>query len=455
MSDTSQEAMTPPKIVWLGDDFTGAAAVMEVLTFSGVPSILFLSVPTRAQLADCPGIEAFGIATLARSQSPGWMTRHLPPLFAFLDQTGAELVHYKICSTLDSSAMVGSIGRAVDLGLARFGAATVPVVTAAPQMGRFQAFGDLHCAYDGKVYRLDRHPVMARHPVTPMTEANVARHISKQTQVPTRCVDLTALADPATAMNAMEDAEGANICTVDCLNSDHEAEIGQLLWERRRKSRFVVGSQGVEYALAAHWIATGALPQPTPAQGLGFDGRMAVVSGSVSPITAGQIDWARNNGFAAIRLKAIDVCAGPTAREVAQEMALQAARQALSFGQCPLIYTAEGPDDPFVAQTQEETSDAGQVNAMIGQALGHILSELIAEEQLKRVVVSGGDTSGHVCRALGIYALEAKSPTIPGAAICRARSKNALDGLEIALKGGQMGSQDYFGWVRDGGGPRR
>jgi len=26
--------------------------------------------------------------------------------------------------------------------------------------------------------------------------------------------------------------------------------------------------------------------------------------------------------------------------------------------------------------------------------------------------------------------------------------------LEIALKGGQMGSMDFFGWIRDGGGPR-
>jgi hypothetical protein len=28
------------------------------------------------------------------------------------------------------------------------------------------------------------------------------------------------------------------------------------------------------------------------------------------------------------------------------------------------------------------------------------------------------------------------------------------DGLELALKGGQMGSADYFGWIRAGGGLR-
>ncbi|MGB7206146.1 MAG: nucleotide-binding domain containing protein, partial [Anderseniella sp.] len=62
--------------------------------------------------------------------------------------------------------------------------------------------------------------------------------------------------------------------------------------------------------------------------------------------------------------------------------------------------------------------------------------------------------SGHATRQLGIFALTALAPTIPGAAIFRAHSDGARDGLELALKGGQMGSHDYFGWVRSGGGQR-
>ena len=73
---------------------------------------------------------------------------------------------------------------------------------------------------------------------------------------------------------------------------------------------------------------------------------------------------------------------------------------------------------------------------------------------LRRAVISGGDTSGHASRQLGIHALTALAPTIPGAAIFRAHGDGAHDGLELALKGGQMGSPDYFGWVRDGGGAR-
>ena len=181
-----------PVLAWLGDDFTGAAALMEVLAFAGLPTTLFLQVPDAARLAQFPGLRGIGIASMARTRSPAWMDAELPALFDALDATGAALVQYKVCSTLDSAPHVGSIGRAMDIGQARFGGA-VPVVVAAPQMRRYQAFGQLFAGTDAGVFRLDRHPVMARHPVTPMDEADVARHLAAQTEMPLHCLDLEGL----------------------------------------------------------------------------------------------------------------------------------------------------------------------------------------------------------------------------------------------------------------------
>lgn len=453
--NTNASGGSPPKIVWLGDDFTGAAAVMEVLTFSGIPSILFLDPPTPEQLSiSLAGFEAFGIATLARSQSPEWMDRHLPSLFAFLDATKAELVHYKICSTLDSSPSSGSIGRAIDLAIGQFGAATVPVVTAAPQIGRYQAFGNLFCSFENEIYRLDRHPVMARHPITPMNDADVARHLAHQTDVPVRCLNLDTLSDPVKASAYLDKVHGADICTLDCLDTGHERAVGGLLWDRRKTSRFIVGSQGIEYALVAHWIETGAVAEAPPRRGLGPDPRMAVVSGSVSLVNARQIAWARDNGFATIRLNAMDLFDGTPAQIAAENTAIKMSLRALDNGLCPLIFTAQGPDDPEVGRLRSKVPNLSAADSAIGRSLGRILKSLVGTAGLRRVAVSGGDTSGHVCSELGLFALEAAAPTVPGAAIFRARSENEFDGLEIALKGGQMGTFDYFGWVRDGGGDR-
>jgi uncharacterized protein YgbK (DUF1537 family) len=167
-----------PLIAWYGDDFTGSAATMEALTFAGLPAALFFDIPRPEQLARFPGLRGIGIAGIARSQPPGWMRTHLPPIFASLRDSGAPLIHYKICSTFDSSPATGSIGAAIDIGHDMFGNGWIPLITAAPAIHRYQAFGNLFATVAGTGYRLDRHPTMSRHPVTPMHEADLGRHLA-------------------------------------------------------------------------------------------------------------------------------------------------------------------------------------------------------------------------------------------------------------------------------------
>lgn len=450
MSGETATKFDRPLVAWLGDDFTGAAAVMEVLSFSGLPSILYLAPPDSDTLQASEGCLGIGIATLARSQPPQWMEEKLPPIYQFLDNTGAEFVHYKICSTLDSSPNVGSIGKAIDVGRDRFGSAPVPVVTAAPEMRRYQAFGSLFCSAGDGVYRLDRHPVMARHPVTPMSEADVALHLAAQTNIPTGCVDLE---DFALGRANEKFTSATQIWTLDMISREQQADVGKLLWDHRRESRFVVGSQGIEYALVAFLQREGVIDAVQPPPGLGRDDRIAVVSGSVSPTSADQIAWACDNGFEPIRLDAASLLGGSA--QDAENKALTDAKASLAANKPPIVFTAAGPNDPALDKVRQAAmGDMDRANDLIGRALGRIMRALVDDLDLGRIAVSGGDTSGRVCEALGIYALEAVAPTIPGAAINRARAKGKLDGLEVALKGGQMGSPDYFGWVRDGGGER-
>ena len=237
------------------------------------------------------------------------------------------------------------------------------------------------------------------------------------------------------------------------ISLEQQADVGKLLWDQRRDSRFVVGSQGIEYALVSHLQREGVIDTVPAPKGLGRDDRMAVVSGSVSPTSEGQIAWARNNGFEPIRLDAASLLGGEA--QDAEDQALNDARISLAAGKPPIVFTAAGPGDPSLNEVRQAAAgDMNRANDMIGRALGRIMLSLVEDLELRRIAVSGGDTSGRVCEALGIYALEAVAPTIPGAAINRARAKGKLDGLEIALKGGQMGSPDYFGWVREGGGER-
>ena len=458
-ADTSMNAGILPEgllLSFYGDDFTGSSAAMEVTAFAGLPTVLFLDTPTPERLARFAGYRVIGIADVARSKSPTWMDRHLPPVFDVLRGLGAPIAQYKVCSTFDSAPHVGSIGRALDLAAPVLGGTWHPLVVAALDMGRFQAFANLFATVDGIGYRLDRHPTMARHPVTPMDEADLRLHLAKQTDRRIGLVDFVAMkCHAADATLARELAAGAEVVALDVLDAATLVEAGRLVWEHRGERLFAIGSQGLQQALVAHWRAAGLLAAPEAAFRALAAERIAGVSGSCSPVTAGQIAVAERAGFASIPLdatRAVDEAAWERELGRAAERALAA----LGEGRDPLVFTARGPDDPAVAALRAAVATSGAnaeaVNERIGAGLGRLLDRLLREAGLRRAVIAGGDSSGHATLRLGVYALTAIAPLAPGAPLCQAHSLDpALEGLELALKGGQVGAPDFFLAVKRGG----
>lgn len=453
-------------LAFYGDDFTGSSAAMEVTAFAGLPTVLFLGTPTPERLARFTGYRAIGIAGVARSQDPAWMDRHLPPVFQTLRGLGAPVAQYKVCSTFDSAPHVGSIGRAIDLGVPILGGEWHPLLVAAADMGRYQAFGNLFAAVAGTGCRLDRHPTMSRHPVTPMDEADLRLHLAKQTGKRVGLVDFVAMKrGEADAALARELAAGAEIVSLDVLDEETLAGAGRLIWERGGDQVFAIGSQGLQQALVAHWRAAGFLDAPRAEFRAASARRIMGVSGSCSPVTAAQIAFAERTGFRTIRLRAaraVDAAAWERELGRAGDQALAA----LGEGEDPLVLTATGPDDPAVADFRSAVEVSGMApaaaNDRIGAGLGQVLDRVLRTAALRRAVISGGDTSGHATLRLGVYALTAIAPLAPGAPLCRAHAdapsepgragdRSAHEGLELALKGGQVGTPDFFLAAKNGG----
>lgn len=450
-----------PLVAWYGDDFTGSSAVMETLTFAGLPSVLFFDAPTTAQLAKFPGVRGIGIASTARSKSPQWMEQNLSAAFNVLSDLSAGIVHYKVCTTMDSSPEVGSIGKAIEIGANVLGSNCVPIHISAPQMRRYQCFGNLFAGMGDRIYRIDQHPVMSQHPVTPISVADVAKHLGLQTDnITFNCIDLEQLQKPEITLEefAVPGNKTISGITLDCVDESSESAVGALLWNSRKQHRFVVGSQGVEFALIRYFQNQGLLASTPTTEGIGRADRTVIVSGSVSPVTAQQIDWAKNNGFDCIQLDATAVCGDQQGLDTEINRVFVAALKAIDVGKDPLIYSAEGPEDLSVARFRKALEcadmDEASANQRVGEAMGDVLVKVIDKTGIRRAVISGGDTSGYATQKLDLFALTALSPTIPGAAIFRSHAENRFDGLELALKGGQMGSTDYFGWIREGGGLR-
>jgi len=136
------------------------------------------------------------------------------------------------------------------------------------------------------------------------------------------------------------------------------------------------------------------------------------------------------------------------AAEAAREAAIARGRAALQAGRSVVVYSALGRDGGFV---ETRGAEAIGFNRNLGEQLGEILRVLVTQEKLTRALVAGGDTSSHAARQLGLSALTLATPIAPGSPRCRGHAPGgALDGLEIALKGGQVGGVTYFRQVLDG-----
>ncbi len=411
-----------------------------------------------------------GLAGISRSLAIHQLETELRSAFSALRSLNAPLVHYKICSTFDSSPAIGSIGRALELGIETFAVDRVPVVVGAPVLGRYCAFGNLFArsGLGSPVYRLDRHPTMSCHPTTPMDESDLRRILGQQTELPIGSIDVTCIQQGTPAVFAELDrccARGERVVLFDTMRDADLPIIGQALWEYagwrvpRNDSReptpttFVVGSSGVEYALRSYWLEHGVLAGEPPSCSATAVDSIVCVSGSCSPVTARQIRYACQRGFIQIPLDPL--CFLDHRKQQELEMLVAETIKHLREGASVIVHTSLGPDDPRIESFQHQlTTRAIDTNAasVLGSALGQVLRRVVQGTQLRRVVVTGGDTAGYVARQLGIEALEFVAPIAPGSPLCRihATENDPLSAnMEIAFKGGQVGHDDYLVRVRD------
>lgn len=418
---------------YYGDDFTGSTDVMEALAAHGLETVLFTRLPSAEEFAPFANHAAIGLAGTSRSQSPHWMDENLPGIFAWLKFLGARFCHYKVCSTFDSSPTVGNIGRATEIGARVFAQATVPLIVGAPQLRRYTFAGHLFAGYQSETYRIDRHPVMSRHPVTPMDEADLRLHLARQTSLP------MTLADALWPERGVALLDVHDLATQQCAGT-------RLLALPEHAQPFLVGSSGVEYALMKALAAAGEISGCAEFAPLQAVAQTIVVSGSVSPTTERQIRFACQNGFVPVPVRALDLASrNPDVARAAIAQSLNI----LSQGKSPLVHTALGS-----ASDEGAALDAiPEGRRAIGAGLGTILNVVLCTTMLKRAIIAGGDSSSHALGALDIYALKTRYPltATPGSPLCSAFSGSAeLSGVEIALKGGQVGGDDYFTKLRDG-----
>ncbi|MEI3846751.1 MULTISPECIES: four-carbon acid sugar kinase family protein [unclassified Microbacterium] len=411
--------MPRARVAFYGDDFTGSVDALLQFARRGWTGRLFTRLPDAATLRAAAGdVDVIGVAGISRSLAPAEMDDELRPVFAAFAELEPDVVQYKACSTADSAPHVGSLGRVIELAREAFGERPVPMLFAQPDFGRYTLFGQHFAAERGVVYRLDRQPTMSQHPSTPMTEADLAAHIGRQTDLPVGSIPLVAYGD----LDALLRRTPAAAVVLDALTDEHLVTIGAALGTLPAPV-FAIGSGGLSHGVAA--AAPGDAPELEASSTA--SGPVLVVSGSRSAQTRRQADAAAAAGW------------------LVRPLPLDAAGVATAL---PEILRALGSGRGVVLTSDDADTDAAggaPLLPAIAEAAASVISAVAHDGASRRVIVCGGDTSSRVTRLLGVESLSIAANPWGNVVLLRAHAgEPAIDGLELLLKGGQVGSDSLF-----------
>lgn len=407
----------------IADDFTGATDLANNLVRAGMRVVQLIDVP-QAGTEGPVDADAVVIALKSRTTPADEAVAASLRALDWLRSAGAEQIYFKYCSTFDSTRH-GNIGPVTEALMDALGTDFTVATPAFPDNGRTVFKGHL---FVGDV--LLSESGMRHHPLTPMTESHLVTVLGAQTARPVGLIDHTVVAAGADAIRERVEElrkEGVGAAIVDAVSNDDLVRLGAAV----KELPLVTAGSGLAIGLPANW---GFEPSPAAAQLPPPGGHQAVVSGSVSTATNGQVVEFLRSGRPAFSVDPLRIAAG---EDVAGQ-ALAFAASHLAEGPV-LVYSTEAPDAVRNVQGRLGVAEAGE---LVEQTMARVAQGLV-ELGVRQLVVAGGETSGAVVQALGLTGLRIGPQIDPGVPWCAAALPGG-DTLHITLKSGNFGGPGFF-----------
>ncbi len=407
----------------IADDFTGATDLANNLVRSGMRTVQTIGVPEQPLAEE---VDAVVVALKSRTIAAEEAVAQSLAALAWLQRAGCRQFYFKYCSTFDSTPR-GNIGPVAEALAAALGAELAIACPAFPTNARTVYMGNL---FVGELPLAESD--MRHHPLTPMTDSNLVRVLQAQSRTKVGLVAWPCVAQGETAIRARFRAlaaEGVRLAVVDAITDVDLHAIAAACAEHA----LITAGSGIAIGLPENFRRAGLLAARGDAAELPrIAGRAAVVSGSCSQATNGQVAHWIAAGRPALRVDPLSLARGEDV--VAATLAQAATRLA---GSPVLVYATAAPAEVQAVQARLGVAQAG---ALVESALARIAQGLI-DLGVARLVVAGGETSGAVVQALGVSALKIGpqiDPGVPWTATQGTRS------ILLALKSGNFGSPDFF-----------
>jgi len=401
----------------IADDFTGASDLANTLTRGGMRTVQTIGVPGEDLDVDA---EAVVVALKTRSIDSHAAVEQSMAAHAWLARRHCSQYLFKICSTFDSTPR-GNIGPVADALREALGGGCIAVCPAFPTNGR--------TVYRGHLFvgdKLLNESGMEKHPLNPMTDANLVRVLQAQTPNRVALVGTDVVRSGAAAIRARIEllaSEGTAYAIVDALNDDDLLALGAAL----AGARLAVGGSGIALGLPANFREKGALPAP-PSARANIVAPAVVLAGSCSQATRAQVAAFVRVGRV-LHAELSHVVHDPQYVERVADWCLQQA-------QAPLVATSAAPADVAAATATFGAPVAGAIEHFFGR-----LASALFARGVRRFVVAGGETSGAVVGALGVRLFAVGAEIDPGVPVLTTEMPQPM---ALALKSGNFGATDFF-----------
>lgn len=417
--------MNVPLLGCIADDFTGATDLASNLVEAGMRVVQCFGIPPSLDaIADTDTIV---IALKTRSIDCNEAVRLSLEALSTLRSFGTTRFYFKYCSTFDSTDQ-GNIGPVAE---ALMKALDVPQSIFCPAFPE-----NVRTLYCGHLF-VGNVPLnesgMKHHPLTPMTDCNLVRVLSRQTQMQVGSIPYTNVEKGVESINSalrVLGECGKQMILVDTLNNSHLKSIAMACADMP----LITGSSGVAIGLPDAYRERGLLSsRPTPPQMPRIEGRTAIIAGSCSHATQEQVAYMQSR--CPTQMINVRKCVAEPESVIADLVGW-----ALEIEADLPVLIASTADAAEVSAVQSELGTE-VVARCVESVLAAIAHRLVTECGVRRLIVAGGETAGAVVSRLGVRTLRIGPRIAAGVPWTE-----SLDGpsLALSLKSGNFGGVDFF-----------
>lgn len=413
----------------VADDNTGASDAAGMLTERGVKTLLVLDDSILTGYESISGYDAVVISTVSRSLSPEKAYAKTVGAVSIMKDLGFNKIQIKYSSTFDSTKR-GNIGPSLDAAMDVLGTKAVIVSPALPVNGRTTYFG-----YHFVNGVLISESPLKEHPLNPITEPSLVRWLQYQTKRRVGLAPLGVIRSGAMRLRDFLESEiskGVSYFITDTIEQNDLTVIA----EATKDWPLISGGSGITAEIPALFFK-GNLKGNFSERLSAIKRKTLVVAGSCTPMTLRQNKYAVKAGFMEFKIKGMEVLKG--------KLNPKRTAESVNTGNARGVLVSTSADRKEVEAVKKFGESLGyspeETGLKISEALAAVCDEIVKKETFGRLIISGGETSGTVCRYLGIKSLEVGLPVEPGIPYCFAAGNPEK---LLVLKSGNFGSEDFY-----------